>query len=199
MVSDQKLVVIVLSSLDYQDMIRGKCTWNEAEQQWQTCNFVFLVISKAQPDGTFKATIDLRHLPQADSTLHFMIYNDGVLDATVKSGFYRTITGNGPPGTQPDEANPDFVSCNPSGSKIWEGSPAECFEQHEGGLCAWCNIRANGADRASCVFRDGMACPEMADSPFTQTYCNIGFECAGSVASVTLLALAAFLLLLFLR
>lgn len=186
MVSDQKLVVLVLSSLDYQDMIKGRCTWNEAEQQWQGCNFVFLLLSKAQVDGTFKATVDLRHLPQADATLHFIIYNDGVLDATVKSGFYRTISGNADgPGEQPDDVNPNFVSCNPSLSKVWEGSASECTEQHEGGACAWCNIRANGEDRPSCVFRDGVSCDEMADSPFTQTYCNIGFSCPASAVSVS--------------
>jgi hypothetical protein len=195
--ADQKLVVLVLASLDYQAMLSGKCVWLEAEQLWQNCNYAYLMISKLQPDNSYLAAFNLNRLPQDDSTLHFMIYNDGVVDATVISGFYRTINGAPTPGNTPDDPNPDFVSCNPSGKMVWEGSPSDCVEQHEGGSCAWCNIRANGAERASCVFRDGLSCVDMAESPFTGTYCNIGFECPGSILSISLLLVLLNLLLIF--
>lgn len=170
-------------------MRRGACRWRESTQQWEDCGSVVVATSDLQTDGSYKALVELIDIPQPASTLYFMIYNDGFVDATVNVGFFRTLSSQ-PPSSQ----NPDFVSCNPTLSEIWEGTASECVDQHGGDVCAWCKVHANGVWRESCIFRDGLSCTDIWESPFTLSYCNAGFKCPASTVSLSLGLLAGAIL-----
>lgn len=71
-----------------------------------------------------------------------------------------------------------------AGRPIWDEHPYDCVDQYDSSECFYCKGRSHGADAIGlCLHREGMACDDVFNSQEALTYCNLEFECSGSMMS----------------
>jgi len=77
----------------------------------------------------------------------------------------------------------------------WTHHPYDCTDQYDHSRCMYCKGWANGKIVKQCLPRLGAKCNPTFDTAPRQAFCNLEFECSGSLLGLNVVALVSVVLL----